>query len=363
MPASEARRIGLILHDFPAGGTERIAIRLANAWSATGREVTIFCGTIAGPARAELATGIGIATADPAIPRAALSRWRLGWWLRNRIAADPPDVLVVPGNFHLPVIMAAGRLPCPVVAKLSNPLLRAGHRVDRRLMAIGRRIETRRIDQLVAMCPALAAEAEGLLGRGCITLAEPILVSAPMARTRLDGPPLVLCAGRMVAQKYFSLALRAFAALPDASARLVMLGDGPERAALAEEASSLGIADRVRFVGHVPDIAPWLARAHAFLLTSRFEGYPAVLVEAIAAGVPVVTTPCSVALPEIVAEPACGRIAEADASALAAALAGVLAGSGVDRPARQALVTRHHAGAAAAAWLAMLDRLVAEQAA
>ncbi|TVV74456.1 glycosyltransferase [Sphingomonas solaris] len=362
MPASEARRIGLALHDFPAGGTERIAIRLANAWAGAGRIVTIYCGSALGPARAELAQGIAIVAADPPIPRGALSRLRLGRWLRGRLATDPPDVLVVPGNFHLPVIMAAGRLPCPVAAKLSNPLLRADHRFDKRIAGIGRRIATHRIDRLIAMSPALAAEAEALLGRACVPLAEPILSADPRTPVRPDGPPLVLCAGRMVAQKRFSLALRAFAALEDASARLVMLGDGPERAALEGEATALGIAERVEFIGHVPDITPWLARAHAFLLTSRYEGYPAVLVEAIAAGVPVVTTPCSVALPGIVAEPACGRIADEDPAALAAALSGILADGAVDEPARLALLARHEAGAAAAAWLAMLDNLVAERA-
>lgn len=358
MPASEARRIGLILHDFPAGGTERIAIRLANAWSDAGREVTIFCGTIAGPAYGQVADRVDRVAADPPIPRAPLSRLRLGRWLRASLATHPVDLLVVPGNFHLPVLLAAGRLPCAVAAKLSNPVIRQGWTGG--LAPLARRLVTRHVDRLVAMSPALAQEARAILVRPCETLAEPILPAIPPARSRPPGPPLVVCAGRMVAQKRLSLALQAFAALADPSARLVLLGDGPERAALEREARALGIAGRTRFVGHVPDIAPWLERAHAFLLTSRYEGYPAVLVEAIAAGVPVVTTPCSAAIAEIVEQPASGLIVSADPIVLAEALRRVLAGGGVAAEARQALAARHAAGPAAAAWLAMLDRLVAE---
>ncbi len=188
MPASEARRIGLILHGFPAGGTERIAIRLANAWSAAGRAVTIFCGSSLGPARAELAPGITIVAADPPIPHGALSRLRLGRWLRARLAADPPRRAGRAGQFPSARPGGAGLLSCPVAAKLSNPLLRAGQRFDARLVGIGRHIATHRVDRLVAM--SLAAEAQALLGRACASLAEPILMAAPRATSHPYCPPI-----------------------------------------------------------------------------------------------------------------------------------------------------------------------------
>ena len=360
MPGSEAARIGLILHDFPAGGTERIAIRLANAWAGAGRAVTIFCGTTAGPAYADLADHVRRVPADPAIPRSAMSRWRLGRWLREIVQRHPVDVLVAPGNFHLPILFAAGRLPCAVVAKLSNPLVRRGR--SGWLAPALRRRTIRHVDRLIAMSPALAREAEAVIRRPCNVLAEPILTAVASPRARPAGPPVILCAGRMVPQKRFMLALRAFAALTDPAATLILLGDGPERAMLEGEAARLGIAGRTRFVGHVPDIAPWLAQAHALLMTSRYEGYPAVLVEAIAAGVPIVSTPCSLALAEIADPPAAGLIASADPAALAEALRQILSGNGVADDARRTIVARHGAPAAAAAWLALLDRTVTEHA-
>lgn len=356
-----AARIGVVLHDFPAGGTERIVLRLANAWAAAGRQVTLFCGSEAGPARSEVGLGLHVCEASPPIVRGFTSRLRLGRALREMVASHAVDVLVGPGNFHLPVLAAAGSLPCATACKLSNPLVRPdqGAPVRRALAASTRRVADR-IDMFVAMSTALADEAERVLRRRVETIAEPILESG---RGNLDrrarGAPLLLCAGRMVPQKNFRLALRAFAELGRGDARLVLLGDGPQRAALERQTAALGIADRVSFVGRVPDIAPWLARADAFLLSSAYEGYPAVLVEAIAAGVPVVTTACSPAIPEILFDTSFGTAAAPMPEALAAALQAVLAGARVDDRARRALAERHDAARSAERWLACLDRAVA----
>jgi glycosyltransferase involved in cell wall biosynthesis len=63
------------------------------------------------------------------------------------------------------------------------------------------------------------------------------------------------------------------------------------------------VADRVRLPGYVPDIRPWLAIARTFLLTSWYEGYAAVIVEALGAGRPVVSTDCTPAARELLGEP------------------------------------------------------------
>lgn len=358
MPASDAARIGLVLHDFPAGGSERIAIRLANHWAARGRDVTIFCGADAGPARERVGAAVRVVEASPAIPRGFASRVRLGRVLPAMLARHPVDVLVAPGNYHLFVLRVAERLPCAVVCKLSNPLVRPARSI------IGQgafdhavRRAALHVDELVAMSPALADEATRLLRRPVVTLPEPILADATAPRLPGDGPPLVICAGRLVRQKNVALVLAALAQGPR-HARLVVLGDGPDRQALEHDAARLGIADRVAFEGNVPDIAPWLARADALMLGSRFEGYPAVLVEAIAAGVPVVTTDSSVAIPEILAHPSFGRMTAATPAGLARGLADVLRAGPIDEAARRAVVARHAAGVAGDRWLDMLDRTV-----
>ncbi len=99
---------------------------------------------------------------------------------------------------------------------------------------------------------------------------------------------LVVAVGRLVAQKHHDLALRAVAAVPNAG--LLVVGEGPLRLELAALADSLGIAGRVRFAGGRSDARQLIAAADALLLSSRWEGLPLVVLEALAAGTPVVAT-------------------------------------------------------------------------
>jgi glycosyltransferase involved in cell wall biosynthesis len=109
-----------------------------------------------------------------------------------------------------------------------------------------------------------------------------------------DAPlPVVLACGRLAPQKDFVTLLSAFAAVRERlQARLIILGEGPERARLAGLRSKLGLDPCVDFPGFVDDVLPWMARADVFVLSSAYEGSPNVLVEAMACGVPVVATDC-----------------------------------------------------------------------
>ncbi len=304
-----ANHIALIFHDFSTGGSERIAIRLANAWAAAGRRVTIFCGTEAGASRPLVSSNVIVKACSPEISRGFGSRIRLGARLGSLISPDTPDVVFAPGNFHLSVLAVAGRSRSwsrpPFICKLSNPVLpstRFGL-----LTAIASAFVRRLIapvDYLTVMSPRLARIASPLLRRNNLTcIDEPILtISRPQPKgSEPDvGSPIILCIGRLEAQKDFRLAISAFAELsPSTRTRLIILGEGPDRSALLRLAHRLGVADRVEMPGHVNDVMPLLAKARLLLMTSRFEGYPAVLIEARAAGLPIVTTNCSPALPEI----------------------------------------------------------------
>jgi glycosyltransferase involved in cell wall biosynthesis len=325
-----AHHIALVFHDFSTGGSERIAIRLANAWAAAGRRVTILCGTEAGNARALVSSLVTVKSCTPEIPRGLFSRLRLGRRIGAVVEQERPDILFAPGNFHLSVLAVAGRMAGlnrpPIVCKLSNPLLPGSPRsiltklagtVVRKLIAP--------VDHFTAMSPNLAREAQPLLQRPnlhCID--EPILEkNRTFAQpSRSNGAPIILCIGRLESQKDFGLAIRAFAELPPMmGARLVILGEGPDRKSLINLAHKYGVAERIELVGHVPDVRPWLAKARLLLLTSQFEGYPAVLIEARAAGVPVITTNCSVALSEILPLQAHGEIVDTrDALKIAGAI-------------------------------------------
>lgn len=108
-----------------------------------------------------------------------------------------------------------------------------------------------------------------------------------------QGKRIVLAAGRLSGVKDFPTLLGAFALL-DASknAHLVILGEGEERASLERMVADLALAGRVSMPGHLPDPLPAMARAHAFVLSSRFEGMPNVLLQALAAKAPVISTDC-----------------------------------------------------------------------
>lgn len=138
------------------------------------------------------------------------------------------------------------------------------------------------------------------------------------------GPGRVLLGiGRLVPQKGFALAIDAVASLvakyPDLT--LVLVGSGTERGSLTERARARGISDRVRFLGEVvhEGIPRLLWSAHRLVLPSFREGYPNVVVEAIAAGVPVVATPIG-GIPEIVDAEVGDVAARADREAFTEAL-------------------------------------------
>ena len=140
-------------------------------------------------------------------------------------------------------------------------------------------------------------------------------------------PDVVLAVGRLVPEKDFPTLLKAVAASARAP-RLVVLGDGPERAALEALAATLGIAERVSFRGYLN--APWpvFAEAKMLALSSRTEAFGNVLVEALGHGLPVVATRCG-GPEEVLRGGADGRLAPVgDVAALAAAIDATLADPG-----------------------------------
>ena len=277
--------------------------------------------------------------------------------------------MIGPGNYHVPILAAMqrtlGRDRPVIISKISNPLCRADRsRMAQMAFTLRFRALTRRFDALVAMSPVFAAEAAFVTRRldiACID--EPNLDGMPApAPTATSSSGTILCIGRLSRQKNFTLALDVFARLGP-TCRLILLGEGEQEAMLRARADALGIADRVHFAGHVDNVSTYLAEADALLCTSLYEGYPAVLIEALAAGVPIVTTACSLALAEILTHRSFGTVAGGHATDLAAALEQV-----IERRLRPAaaplaeLARRHQLARSAEAWLGLLDRTVSRRA-
>ncbi|MFN3725600.1 MAG: glycosyltransferase [Allosphingosinicella sp.] len=144
------------------------------------------------------------------------------------------------------------------------------------------------------------------------------------AKTALGvGGPLLATVGALIERKGQSFALDALARLPGST--LLVIGDGPDRAALERRAERLGISGRVRFLGARPpeEVAQLVAAADVMLLPTRAEGIANVWVEALACGTPVVTCDAGGAR-EVIDTPAAGRVVVRDAEALAEGVRQVL---------------------------------------
>jgi glycosyltransferase involved in cell wall biosynthesis len=107
-----------------------------------------------------------------------------------------------------------------------------------------------------------------------------------------SGARLVLAIGRLHAQKGHDLLIEAIAPLMavQSNVHLAIIGEGPERHALKERIEAHRLTPRIHLVGRQTDVAPWLKSAALFVLPSRWEGMPNVVLEALAAGVAMVCT-------------------------------------------------------------------------
>jgi glycosyltransferase involved in cell wall biosynthesis len=135
------------------------------------------------------------------------------------------------------------------------------------------------------------------------------------------GPLRAVAAGRLVSQKGFDLLLEALATARRRDLHLTILGDGPLHGELAARVQAVGLADRVQLAGFQRSPHPLIAAADLFVLSSRYEGFPNVVLEALACGTPVVATPAPGGVREILDGVAgCIVADEVSAQALADAL-------------------------------------------
>ena len=189
-------------------------------------------------------------------------------------------------------------------------------------------------DFVVGISRGTTAELEGIPGmeRDRIhTIYNPV-VSADLDRKARESPhhpwlddrpcPVILAIGRMRKVKDFSTLLRAFARLlVQRPARLIVLGEGRLRPTLRSLAQELGVAEQVDFPGFKENPYAFLARADLFVLSSRNEALPTVLIEAMACGCPVVSTDCPFGPREILEGGRLGPLVPVgDAEALAEAM-------------------------------------------
>jgi glycosyltransferase involved in cell wall biosynthesis len=177
----------------------------------------------------------------------------------------------------------------------------------------------------VTVCVAEQQRAIGLAAGTCDperTVVIPNAVDTAAApRAAANGRrPLVVAVGRLKAPKDFFTFVRALARLPHGSCEALIVGDGPDREELEAEIEALGLTEEVRLAGERRDVPELLAAADVFVLSSASEGMPVSVLEAMAAGLPVVASGVG-GVPELVADDETGILVEpGEPDALAGAL-------------------------------------------
>lgn len=167
----------------------------------------------------------------------------------------------------------------------------------------------------------------GLPSRKLVVIHNPVISRDIQDDVRHDREVsrIVIGVGRLHRQKGFDRLIRSFAAVPIDGLRLVILGEGAERETLLSLAHRLGIAASVSFPGAVADIGLWYRRASCLVLSSRYEGWPNVLMEALSAGCPTVSFDCRYGPREILEHGRNGvLVCQHDIGALTAAITRVL---------------------------------------
>ena len=174
------------------------------------------------------------------------------------------------------------------------------------------------------VCVAEATRRQGVAARACdeartVVVHNAVEVKSFGARAGSTGAPRVLSIGRLAYPKDLVTLFAALGRL-DADYRVSLVGDGPDAADVAAAVSSHGLSDRVELLGARENVSELLARADVFVLSSRSEGFPVSVLEAMAAGLPVVATAVG-GVAEAVVDGETGiLVAPADPEALAAAL-------------------------------------------
>ncbi|WP_109484682.1 glycosyltransferase [Occallatibacter savannae] len=300
MTACQRPTLLLLIPHLAGGGSERVIETLARSLDSAKYNVHL---ALIAPAQSHHQLPSLPATvhqlAATRVRRSIIPLLSLIWKIR-------PD-LILSGIAHLNLLVLALK---PFIPRATRIMVRQNGALAETLRSISpllsRRaysLAYRHADRVICQSKAMAQEIRsGLHVRmsDLVVLPNPTDVSSirsmSFSQQKSISAILTLIAiGRLVPQKGFDLLLDALAALPPqlSSTELILVGEGPQQSHLERQALELGIRSRIHFVGHVPDPVVRFPYATAFVLSSRTEGMPNAMLEAAAAGLPIVATPAS----------------------------------------------------------------------
>ncbi len=327
-------RVAFVLAALQAGGAERVVAQLSAAMVARGWSVEII--TFDRP---------GDPIYHPLDPRVVCTRLALpsdgGGWrgavrsarrvmtLRRLLRERQFDtVIAFLTKINVLTLAAAWRMPTPViVSERNNPLRQQASPIWNAMTAA----LYRRASRIVIMSERSRRALPRASRARAAIIPNPVsagpFVPAPMARR-------FVAVGRLTHQKGFDLLIDAFAmvapSLPEW--KLVIYGDGPDRSVLEQRCADRGLSDRIDLPGITEIPGSWIASSTIFILSSRYEGWPNALAEALAAGVPSIAFDCDFGAGDMVIDEQTGLLVPAeDVVALAAAMLRVATDSALQR--------------------------------
>ena len=347
-------KICFVIPTLTGGGAERVAVTVLGAMDGRRYDRTLYVFSADdGVYFDHIPPGVRVVVATH---RSWFLRlWELAAFLRS----SRPDIVMPFLSYFvtaLAVRLSGGRARVvfnqgtPTTDFLDDPDFNWGSRWRRRVFSLMTRVFYGRADAVVVTSRGVA---DDLISRHGVPAARIRVLHNPVdldAITRLAADsiddvvardrPVLAAAGRLAGVKNYPLMI---AAVADVVARrpvyLWILGDGPERARLEALAVDGGIGRFVRFLGFQQNPFRYVAKADVFVLTSTYEGFGNVLIEAMACGTPVVATR-SAGTVEIIKDGETGILVEHDAQSIADAVADLLASPAK----REAIVTRARAG-------------------
>ena len=323
---SAKMRISLFVPTLHGGGTERVMLDLAKGFLAREYAVELVLVRAAGDLVNDIPDGCQVVDLDCRRAPVALSA------LIRHLARSNPDVLLatLPQAVATAIIakkVLGGRIK--VVARIANTMSEEMARAQRRsvLRSYGFRVARATLpfsDGIVAVSDGVADDlkqhhlperALHLVRRIYNPVVSPeqdeLAKQPPVYTWGSEGcnTPLILAAGRLTDVKDHATLLRAFAHVArNRDCHLMILGEGPERDNLRALAVDLGIDSRVTMPGFVPNPFTYMERASVVVQSSRYEGFPNVLVQAMSRGTSVVSTDCPSGPREILMDSAFGSL-------------------------------------------------------
>lgn len=326
------RHIAIFVPTLHGGGAERVMVTLANGFAEMGHRVDLVLTKAEGPYLGEVSDQVRIV--DLKRSRVLTSLLPLARYLRR----DRPDAMLSALRHAnvvaiLARILARGRMRLVISERNSLTVHDEG-----RFLQAAMRIAYPFSDHVIAVSKGIASQLVlqfGLKEEHVSAIPNPVdmAVISELAHERPrhpwlapGSPPLILAVGRLSPQKDFHTLLEAFASLRRRlDLRLIILGEGELREDLELKISELDVKGSVQLVGFQPNPYGWMAACQAYVMSSRYEGFPNSLVQAMACGAPVVSTDCPTGPAEILQGGKWGRLVPiGDANALADSLAAAL---------------------------------------